>query len=180
MYSFIAIVLLKGVIKKSSVRKYWASDSLLATPIFGRLMSRNRFTAIMGNLHFTDSLQSHLDYQHALWKDPMERIRPVLEYLKVKFTAAFRPYQKMIIDESLVLWRGNISIRQYIPLKRHRYGLKLFVLCDCLTGYIQDMILYMGKKTELDPEIQYGVSGAVVIKMMQNYLNKGHILYLDN
>ena len=180
MYVFIAIVLLMGMIKKSSIRKYWACDPLLVTPIFGRLMSRNRFTAIMGNLHFTDSLQSHLDSQHGVHKDTMERIRPVLEYLKAKFTAAFRPYQKMIIDESLVLWRGNISIRQYIPSKRHRYGLKLFVLCDCLTGYIQDMILYMGKKTELVPETQYGVSGAVVITMMQRYLNKGHILYLDN
>lgn len=148
MYVFIAIVLLMGVIKKSSIRKYWACDPLLVTPIFGRLMSKNRFTSIMGNLHFTDSLQSHLDSQHGVRKDTMERIQPVLEYLKVKFIAAFRPYQKMIIDESFVLWRGNFSIRQYIPSKRHRYGLKLFVLCDCLTGYIKDMTLYMGKKTE--------------------------------
>ena len=180
MYVFLAIVLLMGVTSKSSVKKYWGIDPLVNTPIFGKLMSRNRFTAIMGNLHFSDSLRGHITIQEGGQKDTMERIRPVFQYLKVKFAAAFRPYQKLVIDESLVLWRGNISIRQYIPSKRHRYGLKLFVLCDCKTGYIQDLLLYMGAKTELLPERQHGISGAVVITMMQDYLNRGHILYLDN
>lgn len=61
----------------------------------------------------------------------MERIRPIYDYLRMKMNTAHNPHQKLVIDESLCLWRGNIAIRQYIPSKRHRYGLKMFVLCDC-------------------------------------------------
>lgn len=105
MCVFLAIVLLMGVTRKSSIEKYWGVDPLVSTPIFGKLMSRNRFTAFMGNLHFSDSLRGHSQEGQ---KDAMERIRPVFQYLKIKFAAAFRTYQKLIINESLVLLHSAI------------------------------------------------------------------------
>ena len=89
------------------------------------------------------------------------------------------PYQKLVIDESLVLWRGRLSFKQYIPSKRHRFGLKLFVLCDCKSGYVQDIILYTGSETHLDHE-EEGLPSNVVKTLMSPYLDKNHILYVDN
>ncbi len=37
-----------------------------------------------------------------------------------------------------MLWCGNISFCQHIPSKHHRFGLKLFALCDCKTGFVQE------------------------------------------
>ncbi len=183
MHVFLAVLILIGTIKKHALHSYWSTDALTCTPGFNRVMARNRFQALLGNLHFIDSLKSHTDNQDKPRedKDPMERIRPVSDYVRRKFLDSFIPYQKMVIDESLCLWRGNLSFRQYIPSKRHRYGLKTFVLCDCRSGFVQDVFLYLGSKTELDvapPDV--GTSGAVVCTLMKPYLNQGRILYTDN
>ncbi|KAG5898630.1 hypothetical protein JTB14_021004 [Gonioctena quinquepunctata] len=71
--------------------------------------------------------------------------------------------------------------RQYIPSKRHRFGIKFFVLADCETGFILDFIVYTGSETEFrvhDPELKIG--GNIVMTLMEPYLNEGHILYVDN
>ncbi len=182
-FVFLAVVMLMGCVKKNALHKYWSTDPLIATPGFNRIMGRNRFQAILGNLHFIDSLESHTTNQDRPKedKDPMERIRSVFDYLRMKMHSAYNPHQKLVIDESLCLWRGNLGIRQYIPSKRHRYGLKTFVMCDCKSGYVQDVMLYMGGKTELDPAPQnVGVGGAVVCTMMKDYMNQGRIMYTDN
>ncbi|KAG8222624.1 hypothetical protein J437_LFUL002618 [Ladona fulva] len=87
---------------------------------------------------------------------------------------------KLVIDESLVLFKGHLGFKQYIPSKRHRFGMKLFILCDCETGIVLDMIVYTGKKTDIIWSSELGLSGEVVKKLMGNYLGKGHILYTDN
>ncbi len=62
----------------------------MAIPGFNRIMGRNRFQAILGNLHFIDSLESHTRNQDRPRedKDPMERICPIYDYLRMKMHAA--------------------------------------------------------------------------------------------
>ncbi|KAJ8963013.1 hypothetical protein NQ314_005620 [Rhamnusium bicolor] len=70
---------------------------------------------------------------------------------------------------------------QYIPSKRHRFGIKFFVLADCETGYVLDFIVYTGSETDMkvhDPVLKIG--GNIVMTLMEPYLNAGHILYVDN
>ena len=45
----------------------------------------------------------------------------------------------------MVKWKGRLSFKQFIPSKRHRFGIKFLVLCDVQTGYVQDIIVYTGK-----------------------------------
>ena len=136
-------------------------------------MSRNRFQYILSCPHFFD-IHDHVQREST---DKLRRIRLVFDHLRHTFSQLFHPYKNLVIDESLVLWRGQLSFKQYIPSKRHRFGFKIFVMCDCKTGYIQDMILYMGGQTEIDLDREVvGVSGAVV----QPYLGHGHVVYLDN
>ena len=172
---FIALVILMGIIKKNNVKDYWNTDPVMNTPLFSKVMSVNRFLNILRALHFTDSLANYA----ADRREKMKKIKHVFDHLKAKFLAAFVPYQKLVIDESLVLWRGRLSFKQYIPSKRHRFGLKLFVLCDCRSGYVQDIILYTGKETYLDHEDE-GLPSNVVKTLMSPYLDKNHILYVDN
>ncbi|KAJ8929857.1 hypothetical protein NQ314_017462 [Rhamnusium bicolor] len=97
----------------------------------------------------------------------------------------FYPFQNLCIDESLVLFKSRIFFKQYIPSKRHEFGVKFFLICDCETGYILDFIIYTGKYTDLD-NIEddllkkVGISGSVVLSLMKPFLGNGHSLYLDN
>ena len=76
--------------------------------------------------------------------------------------------------------KGRLIFKQYIPSKRHRFGINFFVLCDCETGIILDMIVYTGSDIDIPTNYPLGVSGAIVKKMMDPYMGKGQILYTDN
>ena len=172
LYVFLAHVILMARIKLHSVSDYWARNSLYTLPIFGKYMSRDRFQLLMQFLHISDRRRENE-------MDPLRKLRPVLTVLKRKFQEYFKPFQKLVIDESLVLFKGRLSFKQYIPSKRHRFGIKLFMLCDCDSGMILDFILYTGKATEISRNDNLGVSGAVVKQLIQPYLGKGHVLYTD-
>jgi hypothetical protein len=79
-----------------------------------------------------------------------------------------------------MLWKGRLGFKQYIPPKRHQFGIKLFQLVDCETKFILDFIIYTGSNTEYQITPGLGLSGSVVMELMQRYLNKGHHLYIDN
>ncbi|XP_069191501.1 piggyBac transposable element-derived protein 4-like [Procambarus clarkii] len=100
--------------------------------------------------------------------------------MRGKFCDYFVPGQNMVIDESLVLFKRRLAFKQYIPSKRHCFGLKFFVLYDCETGIVMDMILYFGTDVDIPAQDPHGFSGCVVKTLMEPLLNKGHILFTDN
>jgi len=42
-YKFMALSALMGIVKKSTIKDYWSSDELLSTPIFPKVMARDRY-----------------------------------------------------------------------------------------------------------------------------------------
>ncbi|KAL1276495.1 hypothetical protein QQF64_036118 [Cirrhinus molitorella] len=80
----------------------------------------------------------------------------------------FVPHRDLCINESLLLWQGQLRFRQYIPSKRKRFGIKLFMLCDGLTGYVLNVIVYTGSSTDITHAPGLGVSGKVVLTLYVN------------
>ena len=178
-YVFLALCILKGVVKKRDLQSYWSTDPLIQTPFWSKVMPRDRFLFILSSLHFYEHINPALRVPD-LERDRMRRIRMVFDSLRELFKKSYNPSKNLVIDESLVLWRGNIVFRMYIPSKRHRFGFKIYVLCDCKSGYVLDIILYTGEQTEIGETASLGVSGAVVVELMKGYLGRGHTLYVDN
>ncbi|KAK4309138.1 hypothetical protein Pmani_000613 [Petrolisthes manimaculis] len=173
MYLFFCIMLLMSHNKKNRINDYWSKDEVYEQKIFGKLMSRDRFLQLLRVLHFTDNTIR-------VENDKLQKIRPVMEKLRNSFKTMFKPFQDLCVDESLMKWRGRLSFRQFLPLKRHRFGVKMFVLCDCDSGYISDFIVYTGKDTAIVEDLQLGVSGSVVKTLLTPHLQKAHIVYVDN
>jgi len=142
MYLFTAINMLMARNKKLELREYWSTDSLLYTPIFGQIMSRNRYQILLRYLHFTNNDQK-------VAGDRLYKIQMVLTEVKKNFRDAMVPFQNLVIDESLLLWKGRLSFKQFIRTKRHSFGIKLFILCDVETDFILDFIIYTGKTTDI-------------------------------
>ncbi|XP_022904015.2 piggyBac transposable element-derived protein 4-like [Onthophagus taurus] len=172
-FNFIAVLLLAARHRKNKLVENWSTDELLHTPIFGKVMSRNRFQMILRMLHFADNAEQ-------IQGDSFHKLRRVFEKIKTSFAHNFSPFQNFVIDESLVLFKGRLLFKQFIKTKRHRFGIKLFLLCDCETGYVLNFIVYTGKQTEIELYQDLGVSGSVVTTLMQPYLDKGHSLFTDN
>ncbi|XP_046837276.1 piggyBac transposable element-derived protein 4-like [Vespa crabro] len=173
LYCFIAASLLMTRIKKISLKEYWSEDKLLRSDIFSQIMSKDRYFSLLKMLHFSDKASRTADRLY--------KINKVVDMLRVSFNNAFQPYQRLCIDESLLLYKGRLSLKQYIRSKNNRFGIKSFLLCDCKTGYIQDIIIYCKTDTTVATKYQYiGKPGNIVMSLLQPFLNKGHTIYLDN
>ncbi|XP_045586945.1 piggyBac transposable element-derived protein 4-like [Procambarus clarkii] len=134
MYVFLALCMMMKHSEKAVVQDYWNKDSLVPSPVFNRYVSRDKFHLILRSLHFENNANE--DRCDRLWK-----VRKVFSDLRGNFRDYFVPGQNVVIDELLVLFKGRLAFKQYIPSKRHRFGLKFFMLCDCETGIVLDMIL---------------------------------------
>lgn len=77
----------------------------------------------------------------------------------------------------------------YIPSKRERYGVKLYMLNESDSGYLCKFIIYTGASIEYPPFTKIKISkgfedfknpSKVVLSLMDELLDKGYKLTLDN
>ena len=78
----------------------------------------------------------------------------------------------------------ELLLKRYIALKRARFGIKMFSLCET-TGYLWKSYLYLGKvpnalATDMEMVRRLGKSDAVIPRPMEDLLGKGYKLYVDN
>lgn len=183
LYKFFGLVLLMGIVRKPAIAHYWSKDPLYSTPIFGTVMSRNRFQILLSMLHYNDNTQAPVGPN----RDRMYKLRPILDHLFERFQAVYELSRDIAVDESLLLWKGRLLFKQYIPLKRARYGIKMFKLCESTTGYTYRFRVYPGKDSQLEfppevtqPPVTFSSTEKIVWHLMLPLLNKGHHLYVDN
>ncbi|CAF1585828.1 unnamed protein product [Adineta ricciae] len=173
IYTFLATVMLMSVTKKNKILDYWSTDPLISTPMFSQLFSRDRFLMLLKYLHFNDELTKIDD-------DKLYKVKPIIDDLRTKFKSLVIPNKNLCIDESLILWKGRLGFKQYIPSKRRRFGIKVLMICDCQTGIVLDFIVYTGSSTDIDLDQSLGKSSSIVMTLMKPYLSKGHSLFVDN
>lgn len=150
-------------------RHYWRAKSIMYHhPFFGETMARNRFEGILRSLRFYDPNRT------VAKKD---KISSIITHCVENFKEAYSPAKQLSIDEALVGFKGRISYKQHIPMKRRRFGLKLYELTSS-SGYVLNIILYTGKGTVKGSKKGYAYS--VVHTLLKDYLGKGHAVYLDN
>ena len=67
-----------------------------------------------------------------------------------------------------------------MPAKPVKWGVKVWVLCDSVNGYICTFDVYTRKDTSGSIVHAHGLAYSIVMKLVQSYLKKGHIVYTDN
>lgn len=176
MEKFFGLILLMGHIEKDSIRDYWTTDKFLETPIFRKIMSRDRFLSILKYLHFSNNHEKprrDSENYDRLWK-----IRQLFEVVNATFKEIYNPTEAIAIDEVIIKFKGRFAFRQYIPKKRKQWGIKLYKLAD-KTGYTYDMKVYLGNDKS-KKNVGNSASYNVVTTMTECVKGKGHKLYMDN
>ncbi|VDI52976.1 Hypothetical predicted protein [Mytilus galloprovincialis] len=142
--SFLAIVFNMGLIRKSSIEEYWNSSlPSQASHWFKKVMSRNRFQNILKFLYVSD-YSRNVPRQHPAY-DPASRFRPLLSFMNKQFCRFIVPKKEVCVDETLMATKGHNVMRQYIPSKAAKFGIKFWMLCESATGYILQMSVYRGR-----------------------------------
>ena len=174
---FIALILATGIISKLELNLYWTGDYISQTPIFHETFSLERFQLLLRYLHFVSD-------EDADSNDRLRKIRPLLEMLCTSFRKTYMPEQNISVDESLMLFKGRLLMKQYIMLKRARFGIKIFYVCESKSGYAWDFFIYTGQGEERrgrESNSQKLISHASVTKLVlcPELIGKGYVVFMD-
>ena len=86
------------------------------------------------------------------------------------------------VDETMVGFRGRFAAKQYMPKKPQKWGIKAFMLVDSSTGYINNILMYMGSETLEGASSTFShllQPARVVMELMEPYLGRGHHLFTN-
>lgn len=136
---YIGILFFMSVYRYPNVRSYWSR--YVFQPIHSS-MTVNRFEEIRRYMHFSDNQQ--LPPSDSPDYDVLYKIRPVVNHFNARFSA-IPMLQRLCVDEQMCATKMTGSkIRQFMPNKPHKWGFKLFVLCDS-SGFSYGFEIYSGK-----------------------------------
>ena len=165
MKNNLGLLIAMGLNYKPEIRLYWSTNILHRMPFFGTVMSADRFFDVLRFLHVVDNRTQNNPVNSQIWK-----IRPLVDGLLSNFKSLYYPGKQLSLDEATCPYKGRVSFLTYKPKKPHKWGLKLFQICDSVTGYCCAF------------QVASGGSGPVynlVHDLMQDYLGKGHELFVD-
>lgn len=85
----------------------------------------------------------------------------------------------MVVDESMIPYRGRLLFRQYNPGKAAKYGIKLFKLCST-NGYTYAFSVYTGRSVAANENKTIGVAEKVCRDLGHDLFGEGRTLVVDN
>ena len=177
---FLAVILNMGLVRKPSIKDYWQKRfGSTNTPWCRKMFSRNRFQLIYRFFHLVNNRvtpQRNSDfYDQAAW------FKPIMQHANNVFKRYISPNRELSVDEALVGTKARSMMTQYIPTKSRKFGIKLWVLVEAVSGYIIHFFPYRGRR--YDPVPNGEMQGThVVMKLLResDLLEKWHHVFCDN
>lgn len=170
MSTFLGLIMLMGVIKLPSLKDYWSEDPFIATIPFRLYMTRDRFLYILRFLHVCDPRKPDEN------NDPVYKIRLFSNTIKNNFQKHAELNKQLTVDEIIIPSKGRCKFRQHIKSKRHRFGMKVWALCDSITSYIFNFDFYTGKNDKMGSK---NLSEKVVLNLLKDLKSTSYSLYMD-
>ena len=118
---------------------YWSCDPNVSVPFASSALPRNRFFQILSNIHVNDNASVPNNNTDKLYK-----LRPFINPLYSNFVKVYNVSRRVSVDESMVLFKGRSSLKQYNPMKPIKRGFKLWSIAD-IDGYLYQCEVYQGK-----------------------------------
>ena len=111
--AFIGISIAMGMLHLPRLKDYWSTNTILSTPWFPSVMSRDRFLVILRYLHLVDSSQQRKKGEEGY--DPLFKLRPLIDHLNAVYPEYYKPSRQLSIDEMMIGTRCRVAFLQYIP-----------------------------------------------------------------
>lgn len=175
---YIGIILYMSLVHMPNTRSYW-NGQLMFSPI-SNTMSINKFEKLRQFIHFNDNSQfiTRSEPGH----DRLHKIRPLIDFLNAKFNAI--PLEEHLsIDEQMCSTKVRHFMKQYMPMKPHKWGFKFFVLSG-ISGFAYNFEIYSGQENNITrpvSEPDLGATSNIVLRLSRIIpRNKNYRLYHDN
>ena len=149
--------------------RYWSSKESLGNNAIQKAMSRDRFMILVSKLYF-----AHPEKPSSSSKSYY--IDELISCLKYTFSKCRQDSVYQSIDESMTKFKGRSSLKQYMPLKPTKRGIKLWLRCDAGSGYIYDMNIYCGKETNPQENEESLTLGERVVKLLASTIKQNDVV----
>lgn len=174
---FIGILFFMSVYRYPNVRSYWGKHSFEAVR---QAMTCRRFEEMRKFLHFNDNAGAVARGAHGY--DALYKLRPLVTHFNERF-GSVPMRQRLVVDEQMCGTKmGGNPTRQYMPKKPHKWGTKVFALCDD-GGFSYSFEIYSGAGDNviLENTPDLGAASNVVVRLSKKIPdNINHIVYFDN
>ncbi|XP_026215427.1 activating transcription factor 7-interacting protein 1 isoform X2 [Anabas testudineus] len=172
LMAFIAIVILRGLIKLPALPDYWSAT--LGHQRIKDIMPRERFQAIMRHLRFDDKSTR----VERVKKDKFAAISELWGSFARNCIASYTPGRHITVDEQLLPTKTRCSFLQYVATKPDKFGIKFWVASDLQSKYVCNVIPYLGK--DPSPPTEERQTDNVVMMLMEPFLDKGRNVTTDS
>ena len=155
--AFLGFSVLMGINHLPSLNNYWSRDPCLRyVPVADRI-TQERFLEISRYLYFVnnDTLVPYEEDGH----DCLGKVRPLIDHQFTKFAQAYEPHRDIAVDEAMIKFQGRSSLKQYMPLKPTKHGIKVWVAADSTNGHFSRFKVYTGNKNNTT---EHGLEARVV------------------
>ncbi|XP_058873937.1 piggyBac transposable element-derived protein 4-like isoform X2 [Acipenser ruthenus] len=178
MKAFFGVVLNMGLNVKTDIKEYFSGEWPDRMPFFKDVFKRSRFLQIFWMLHLCPP---PTQVPQTAFVSRGQKVRNVVSYIDSKCRELFIPGRDICIDESTVGFKGRIIFKCYNPQKPTKWGMRVFVLADCETGYVSAIVPYFGSPTTDSlprPDMQF--SSRIVLHLCKTLLRttNGHGFHL--
>lgn len=109
-----------GIKHLPSYKDSWSSRYDIPDHFIASVISRNRFSWLLGNVYLNNNLVQPKQGENAY--DKLYKLRPLLDSLSETYAKSYKPSQCQAIDESIIRFKGRISFRQHMPIKPIKRG----------------------------------------------------------
>ena len=133
MKVFLARLLLSSISPQPNKNKYWSSADHVPK-ILAKSIRRDRFLAIMRNVHLVNNLN------FAASTDRDKKRRPLFNQFQRSFKKHGKLKESLSIDESMIPYFGKHFAKQFISGKPIMFGYKMWAMCykggylNCIWG----------------------------------------------
>ena len=171
MRCFIGLLLWTSLAQFPNRRAYFHKSAIYNLPHFTAHTSRDRFEQLLTMLHFTDNENIPQDLGTARRFEA--KLANQLTDVNHNSAKLLTPARALSIDEMMVKLYGRSVLRQYMPAKPNKYGIKLWAVACACCGYSLTQNIYLGSSVQ-------SVGGRdVVLQLAEPYFEKGHVIYCD-
>ena len=141
--AYFGFMILMGINQLPCIYDYWKKDPIFHYSPIADKISRDRFVEITRFLHFTDNT-SYTTPKTDLNYDRHWKIKTIMSTLSDSFLQVYNPHSSNCIDEAMIPFKGRSSLKQYIPNKPIKRGIKVWVRVDAVNGYVCQFEVYVG------------------------------------
>ena len=172
--AYLGFCVLMGLVHLPAVDDYWRKDEYFRYSHISDRISRSRFREISRYLHFADN--SQLPQRGQPGYDKLGKVRPVLEALQSRFLQCYNPHCEQSIDEAMIKFQGRSTLKQFMPAKPTKRGIKVWCRGDGHNGYLCEFQVYTGREESNET----GLGARVVTDLSQKLQGKHFHLFFDN